>query len=469
VSTARTSSTLLAATGLALGATAVGVGVDGSVASAGPGYSSACLDVAFLVSAGVCEVDFYSSTNWHAPAGVSHLQILAVGGGGGGGGGTTYGPGGGGGGGQVKVCSTSLVDLTGPLAITIGDGGDGGANGQANEGDPWVGGEYGVAGDDGTSTSVSDGTTLCAAVGGDGGAPGYNYETSQLPTTPFYGGGGASGSGQSGGSADDLVTASGCNVNGWSYNLTASGGGGDSADGAAPVESDSGAGGAGSVPSSGLFAGNSSAYGGGGGGGAGNDCNQATDISAGSGGVGGGGTGGSDVGFELTAPTGGSSFSGGGGGGGAGEYFTYNSSTNPHYGIGSAGGDGAMGFVEVRFARPSTTLKGAVYFATASSSLSSSDRAQLRTFVASALSQDELTVRVVGYTDPRGGAAYNQALSQSRANRTAAFVRRLFAADHVTADVTAVGRGEKHTYANLAKDRVATLTATRSASSGTPG
>jgi outer membrane protein OmpA-like peptidoglycan-associated protein len=463
----------LATSGLVVGATALGIGATTDAASAATGGTT-CTGGASLVSSGVCQIVVTSSKHWSLPAGVKSLQILTVGGGGGGGGGTTYGAGGGGGGGEVSVCTTSLVDLTGHLDISIGGGGAGGANGSGHLYNNTYGGEYGFPGSTGHLTTVTDGRTLCIAAGGSGGEPGYNYYTSDLPVTPLYGGGGSAGNGNAGGSATGLAVnnSDDCTFTNWEYNLTASGGGGNGQTGFAPADGTSGAGGEGSTPGTSLFDGDSSLYGGGGGGGSGNDCE--TSDTRGDGGAGGGGDGGGLSG-ELTGPNQGTSThaarphtvavpppangvanSGGGGGGGNGQWGDQYPQLD-----GVAGANGGNGVVVIRFAAISTSpLLATVYFATASSTLTNGDKTTLTAFVDHAISQDKTVLRIEGFTDHRGSKPYNQALSTARANSTAAYVRSVFAAQDVSASITAVGKGISNAHGNLALDRVATLSAT---------
>lgn len=461
--TARATSAWLATSGLVAGVTAIGVGASTDAASATTAHGI-CTGGATLVSSGVCQILFRSSTKWAIPKYVNSLQVLSVGGGGGGGGGTTYGPGGGGGGGAVEKCTLHIVDLSRSLVVDIGGGGTGGINGSTNLYDNEYGGEYGGAGAGGGDTTATSSTGACDAEGGTGGAPGYNYYTDDLPDGPYFGGGGASGSGNAGGSANGLVDA---NTNDctfsppeWEYNITASGGGGASAVGSAPSDSTSGAGGAGSTPTSGLFAGATGTYGGGGGGGGGEDC-ETTDY-YGLGGSGGGGNGGgapAQVGGPVVhphrpsefAPVAGTAGTGGGGGGGTGLYP----------GDGVAGASGGSGVVIVRFAAESTAeVAAAVYFATAKSTLTSADKSILTRFVNEDVAQGKTVVHVVGFADYRGSKPYNRALSQARANSAAAYVKARFALAGVSATVTAVGRGVTTMSSNLAQDRVALLTAT---------
>jgi outer membrane protein OmpA-like peptidoglycan-associated protein len=464
--TATVATTWMAATGLAVSASAVATS-EVSAASQ-PSTAKDCPSGSVAVGGGTCQVTFTKSATWKVPTGVNTLQVLSIGGGGGGGGGTTYGPGGGGGGGAVRVCATNIVDLTRNLNVTVGAGGVGGQNGADNVySDSEYGGEFGGPGDNGEASTVTDTKALCTADPGLGGAPGYNYETSELPTTPYYGGGGNSGSAKVGGSASGLTDTNAtdeCTFEAWSYNVTASGGGGNGQVGNVPGKGISGAGGNGSSPNVGFFAGDATVYGGGGGGGGGEDCDLFTYLADGA--SGGGGNGGGYVEQidgpsarshpsiqlgSIIPPTNGAANSGGGGGGGAGIYPDSD---------GQAGANGGTGEVVIRFSLPApAVVNSAVYFATASSTLTQNDKALLTTFVTKAIANDDSKITVIGYTDPRGSAPYNHQLSIARATHAAAFVRARFAALHFTATVTAEGKGKKFTYPNNARDRVVTLTA----------
>ena len=471
----RSSSTTswVTATSLAVGATVAGTAAVGVSSAPAALAAVSCPAGSALVAANVCQVVFASTATWHAPAGVTSLQILAVGAGGGGGGGTTYAAGGGGGGGQVSVCTTTLVDLTTPLQVKVGSGGAGGANGSANPIDSSLGDKYGLAGANGGSSWVSSTRNLCVGVGGRGGQPGYNYYTTSLGTSPTYGGGGNSGSGLLGGSPANLVADNthGCTFSTIQYNLTASGGAGNAQAGNTPSQGVSGGGGNGSSPTSGLFANTTTTYGGGGGGGSGKDCS--VTATPGAGGLGGGGNGGKDIipapvalptstgahsthalgshgSLTIVFPSNGLAHSGGGGGGGAGVFP----------GIGPAGGtagaSGGSGVVVIRFAPASAApITTAVHFAVASYALTSADKASLSTFVNSAISKGELAIDVAAFTDPSGSVAYNAWLSQARANATASYIHGLFVAHKVNAKVTALGKGISTQYATYAQDRVA--------------
>jgi hypothetical protein len=358
------------------------------------------------------------------------------------------------------VCTTSLVDLSHDLTLTIGTGGTGGANGDAYIYDYSYGAEHGDPGMTGGETSVSNGYPLCQAEGGVGGEPGWHYATADLPNTPTYGGGGNSGAGILGGSAaglevgNEVVTA--CINQPWEYNTVASGGAGGQV-GNTPSGNISGAGGNGTLVNSGAFVGLGD-WAGGGGGGGGEDCHVTT--TAGSGGSGGGGAGGSEIissvishaPVPVTTATAGQANTGGGGGGGAGSYL---STTDSYYGVGSPGAAGGTGFILIRFAEP--TLNSAVYFATAKSKLTASAKSTLTTYATTAIADDIATVSVTGFADPRGGAAYNRALSKARAKAVATYLRGLFSAQSADITVTSNGRGVKSTYSNLARDRVVTI------------
>jgi hypothetical protein len=417
------------------------------------------------VATRTCQLYVPKSTTWNAPSSVTSLQILAVGAGGGGGGGTTYAPGGGGGGGAVRECTVSLVDLSHAITITEGTGGVGGSDGSNFLDDYSYGADHGTAGTDGGATTVKSSKVLCSANGGKGGQTGYHYLSADLPTTPIYGGGGNSGSGVLGGSAAGLQVGNDTNacISGpWEYNIAASGGGGGVA-GVAGSGTTSGAGGDGTTVSTGLFANFFGTYGGGGGGGGGYDCHAAHAGALG--GTGGGGNGGSSFtpavqpgivshGATATSATPGADNSGGGGGGGSGSNLNTQAS---FHGVGFLGAGGGSGVVIIRFAEPAVTSNA--YFDSAKSTLTAQDKSALNTFVTTAIADNMATVNVTGYADPRGTAASNLALSTARANATANFLRKAFAARSFTITITATGKGATNKFGTYALDRVATITA----------
>jgi OmpA-OmpF porin, OOP family len=62
-----------------------------------------------------------------------------------------------------------------------------------------------------------------------------------------------------------------------------------------------------------------------------------------------------------------------------------------------------------------TKYRTAIYFATGTTTLTPGERAKLDTIAKQAQGLEGYVIEVVGYADPRGGAAYNQRLSQDRA------------------------------------------------------
>ena len=296
------------------------------VAEAGPAPASSCPAGSNLVpgSAGVCEVVFTQpgTSSWQVPVGVTNIDVLAVGGGGAGGytanGGGLNGSGGGGGG-AVTVCTTEIVDATNSITVDVGSGGDGfnPPNFVPTSGAP---------------TSVAGPSFTCSANGGQVGQGGYDYSTP--PSSGSYGGGGASGSNQPGGAGATYVTMEYDPVLYEYGTFTASGGGGAAGPGQTWSTTAAGAGGSGVIPTAGLFAGNTAAYGGGGGGGIFSpyltDINSNAPAVGGAGGLGGGGAGAK---FN-SAGNDGVANSGGGGGGSVDGYLS---------------GNGGSGIVIIRF------------------------------------------------------------------------------------------------------------------------
>ena len=256
------------------------------------------------VGNGICEATFVASGTWTVPDGVTSLDVLAVGGGGGGGS-AWYGTSGGGGGGQVVVSTARPVTPGTTANVTVGAGGAGGRDG----GGYWPGSA-------GASSSFAIAGVSVTAVGGAVGGDGCTQGQFGGGATAC-GAGGTSGSGNSGGSAR------------WAYSwifyetLDGGGGGGDAGAGSNAATNMGGNGGAGTIPTAGLFAGQTSAYGGGGGGGSKNGTSGTATA--------GGGNGSYD---SPVAP--GAANSGGGGGG------SYR----------GGGGAGGSGVVVVRFINP---------------------------------------------------------------------------------------------------------------------
>ncbi len=320
------------------------------VAGAGVAPTSSCPAGSSLVpgSADVCQVIFtqLGTSNWPVPAGVTSIDVLAVGGGGGGGYSfSNYASAsGGGGGGAVTVCTTEIVDATNSITVDVGNGGDGFT--ETNLGPP----------SSGTPSSVSGPSFTCSASGGQAGQG--SFGSSNRPLSGSYGGGGASGSNEPGGGGatnanmeyDPAFSAYGT--------FTASGGGGAAAPGGTWSATSAGAGGSGVVPTAGLFAGNTTAYGGGGGGGLYGQ--YLTDIGSGApdvGGAGGLGGGGAGANGSLYSAGGNGVANSGGGGGGSSNYFF--------------SGNGGSGIVIIRFsfaplAPTNLVVTGAVRSLTAS-------------------------------------------------------------------------------------------------------
>lgn len=254
-----------------------------------------------VVSGNYCLIRFNSSGTWTVPAGVTAVDILAVGGGGAGGGGAGgHIAAGGGGGGEVKELLTQTVTPGTTLSITVGAGGTGGGSAMAatasNPGNP--------------SSITGTGFTTITALGGGQGGSANASTTTALPagTGPgVAGGGGGSaqvniyatpgvGAVSSGGAAKNNTTDG---------NLQAGGGGGGAGgNGGAATATLPGAGGAGK---SSVILG--TMLGGGGGG-----AKRSATGGSGSTATAGGGAGGwGAAGTAGTANTGG----GGGGSGGA--------------------------------------------------------------------------------------------------------------------------------------------------------
>jgi len=77
-------------------------------------------------------------------------------------------------------------------------------------------------------------------------------------------------------------------------------------------------------------------------------------------------------------------------------------------------------------------------FETAKATFTSLGEAAARELVTALQEQQPERVLVVGHTDVRGGADYNLALSQSRADAVAAFLRE----NGIEVPVEAIGKGE---------------------------
>ncbi len=234
---------------------------------------------------------FLESCTWQVPAGVTSVDVLAVGGGGGGG---ADGGGGGGGGGGAIV---SGLPVSGNVDITVGLGGLGGAYG-----DPSYVTKLGASGGDSSISTTTDSVTAPGGVGGNGCnflGPGY------CKIGDAGNNGGSSGAGEV--AHGNLSGGNGGNGVWFEFNI---------------------------APTNGIngfqsnFDGITKYFGGGGGG-------SGADAQPGSGGAGGGATGitGSGIPSPATANT---------GGGGAG-------------GNGQAGSAGGSGIVIVKYLIPSNS------------------------------------------------------------------------------------------------------------------
>lgn len=318
------------------GVTVAALALGGVVLTTGPASAAptSCPVGWTPVGSTACELVVKTSGPVTLPSGVNVYDVLAVGGGGGGGGGASgqlpqgWGAaGGGGGGGEVVVC-TRMTDAT--LDVTIGDGG--------STGIPLAGWHLAPPNprwDGGPGLPTIAGTCVAGP-----GAGGYGAGADVVKNS-LMGTGGASGTGLLGGTAFWRSCApTGCTAS------VQSGGGGGA--GRAGLSGDFlGPGGAGMVPTAGLFVGNTAAYGGGGGGGG---------EARGDGGAGGGGRGGSRTGGPADHPMifadRGAANTGGGGGGGVAMVFGQPPSTV------SGGAPGGSGVVVIRFAlnRPPVAL-----------------------------------------------------------------------------------------------------------------
>jgi len=293
---------------------------------------------------------FTSSGTWTVPAGVTKVDVLAMGGGGGGASGAqykgtsaTYTTRGGGGGGGAAYVWAKGVDVSGSASITIGVGA-GGSGGTS------VSNSNGVNGSDGGASSFG---TLVVAYGGSGGVAGSSSTGGS--NTGGGGTGGIGGSAVGGFPTDSFPGKSGGNsavyngngtlittaTNGTDSTLIgfsnipffgalnpAAGSNGGTANnntgtaGTGGVAGISGGGGAGGMVSTSytgaaIAASNGGAGGGGGGGAGGRATSQ--NITAGSGGTAGANSGaGGGGGGASAGQTGGTTRSGAGGDGGSG-------------------------------------------------------------------------------------------------------------------------------------------------------
>ncbi len=272
--------------------------------------------------------------NWSVPAGVSAVDLLAVGAGGGGGGDG----GSGGGGGELRSASTYSVNGISALAINVGTGG--------------TAGSWGPASTAGSSTIVKkiDNSLLFEAKGGGGG----NGWTVQTAVPGGTGGSGGTGTNGQGGGLGPLDCSAVTEASG-SYTI-----------GSSP---------AGSAPSNSIT-GSAVNYGGGGGGGGGYQLfnSGVAKFGAAGGGTNSGGRGanykyGRDGSASSGASRGSDGFANSGGGGGGGSacdaYAAYNSTFASNitidgttYSAGqvvdgraqrTAGGNGADGVVVIKY------------------------------------------------------------------------------------------------------------------------
>jgi prepilin-type N-terminal cleavage/methylation domain-containing protein len=250
---------------------------------------------------------FVTSGNWTVPGSCSSVEVLVVAGGGGGGNatGTNWGSGGGGGAGGLIYNSAYIVVPNEVIAITVGAGGTGAAQGSAGNG---------------TNGGNSVFKTL-TAFGGGYGASANNVA-----------GNGGSGGGQGYGAGSRGTATSGQGNNGGNNGVVPGSGGGGGA-GSLGVNGASAVAGVGGAGLQYSISGVLKYYAGGGGGGYYNFAST-----GGQGGVGGGGAGGagsvsvSNPGADGTVNT------GGGGGGGSGAA----SLGSPLAGKGGNGGSGVV-------------------------------------------------------------------------------------------------------------------------------
>ena len=273
-------------------------------------YTSGSTDYTVVTfnNVGVC--------NWTVPAGVTSVDVLAVGGGGGGGAHV----GGGGGGGGVNYSPNITVTPNESIPVTVGAGGAGatwsggtgtftsGANGASSSFGSAVsalGGGVGasnthqVAGTGSSVASGGGGSRLGAYVGGTGATSSGGSPTSDLPHAA--GGGGGAGGGGNDGTEDDGDGTGGAGGPGGISDITGTsiyygGGGGGGVHGA--YNSDK----------SGVLPGSVGGHGGLGGGGRGRAGEELADGGAGEDGLGGGGGG--DANHSATASAGGAGGSG---------------------------------------------------------------------------------------------------------------------------------------------------------------
>jgi len=461
----RISPSIRLATGLVLTTVAIGVTTPltsatasptcptGSVATSGQDYCTAIFDT--------------NNAQWVVPSGVTTIDILVVGAGGAGGAANGYNAGGGGGGGQVAVFTDQPVTPGEFISVTVGIGGHVGSSG--------------LKGRSGGSSAVNDAARAYDAEGGSGGYVGQAVGTNPNSMQD----GGDSGNSNPGGAG--IPSTAAASYNGSLYPLAGGGGGaGGPGQSAAAANNDSslsdadfvaamdtvnspmtsGAGGPGVVPTDGLFAGNTTAYGIGGGGGAEtltSDVNthEYNDLPGQEigGSTGGWGNSQGDLSVDASTPL---ANSGDGGGGGASIGFAYQGqAANP--------APGANGLVEIRFVPPAPHVvtpppvvkhhpSANVYFGLDKTNLSNAAVAVLNAYIHQIVKGGVAHVTVSGFADAQGTLAHNEWLSHARATVVASFLRVALARENDTKVVLSVsGRGVSRTATSFAKNRVVTL------------
>ena len=306
-------------------------GTNGQVLTSSGGGAPTWTTVSGGGGGGAIDVQAYSADGtWTKPAGAQFVEVIAIGGGGGGGSGrlgapaSTRGGGAGGGGAGITRWMVPAAALGATVAVTVGQGGAGGAP-------QLTSGVNGNAGSPGTAATFGAHVYASGGFGGAGGAGtsapigGAGASASIIP-------GGVGGNGGAGATGSPTVGASA---------LGAAGGGGGGSVTSGNTQQAGANGGAGSP----FLAGASALAGGAGGatGGTAGAVGTSTSSSQPFGGGGGGG-GGANHAAAGSAPGGdggdGGSFGAGGGGGGGG-------TTSTASGQSGEGGAGANGIVYV--------------------------------------------------------------------------------------------------------------------------
>lgn len=282
-------------------------------------YLSACTPTSTTAN-GYVVLTFTGAGNclWGTPAGVTSIDLLAVGGGGGGGSSL----GGGGGGGQV-VSQTGVASI-GTAVISVAAGGSGGIGGYtAAQNHGKTGGRSGYV-----TPTVS--TTALGGSGGNGRMSATNLNSDGTAiSTGWTGGGGAYAN-----TPAEVAIAGVGGVNYIGGTGSGNGGAGGGGAGGVGVNSASGSTSAGGAGVSNSINGTSTIYGGGGGGG-----KYSGNASwTGTGGTGGGGNGSTGTNVALNGNGNGSNGETNKGGGGGGGYE------------GGTGGTGGTGIVILRYA-----------------------------------------------------------------------------------------------------------------------